>query len=160
MVFGKTAAANRSLTSQFDQRKVRKKYILLTDRPTPSSHFRARSAITRAGPKYVSRPPNADAPVAETLFSTAGPVIEAIPLTGRTHQIRVHAAEHGFPILGDALYGGSPAPRLCLHAAELAFEHPVTGQPLSFSAPPDFTADSRMALRAAIQTRPSQTPAD
>jgi 23S rRNA (cytosine1962-C5)-methyltransferase len=71
-------------------------------------------------------------------------------LTGRTHQIRVHAAEHGFPILGDTLYGGAPASRLCLHAAELRFEHPVTGQPLSFSVPPDFAADSRLALRAAI----------
>jgi 23S rRNA (cytosine1962-C5)-methyltransferase len=112
--------------------------------------LRARSALVRAGAKYVSRPPHAGAPLAETLFSIKGEVIEAVPLTGRTHQIRVHAAEHGFPILGDTLYGGAPASRLCLHAAELRFEHPVTGQPLSFSAPPDFVADSRLALRAAI----------
>jgi len=150
MVFGKTAAANRSLTRQFDQRQVQKKYILLTDRKPSFRESRALSAIVRAGPKYISRPPHAGAPMAETVFSTAGEFIEAVPLTGRTHQIRVHAAEHGFPILGDVLYGGTPAVRLCLHAAELRFEHPVTGQPLSFSVPPNFTGDTRLALRAAI----------
>jgi len=158
MVFGKTAAANRSLTRQFDERRVRKKYILLTDRKPSFRQCRARSALVRAGAKYASRPPHAGAPLAETVFSTAGDVIEAVPLTGRTHQIRVHAAEHGFPVLGDTLYGGAPAPRLCLHAAELRFEHPVTGQPLSFSVPPDFTEDSRLALRAAIMD-PSLTDA-
>jgi 23S rRNA (cytosine1962-C5)-methyltransferase len=141
MVFGKTAAANRSLTLQFDQRRVEKKYILLTDRPPAFRVCRARSALVRTGAKYASRPPHAGAPLAETLFSTAGAAIEAVPLTGRTHQIRVHAAE---------LYGGAPAARLCLHAAELRFEHPVTGQPLSFSVPPDFAEDSRLALRSAI----------
>jgi 23S rRNA (cytosine1962-C5)-methyltransferase len=150
MVFGKTAAANRSLTRQFDQRRVQKKYILLTDRKPAFREWRARSAMVRAGAKYVSRPPHAGASLAETVFSIAGDVIEAVPLTGRTHQIRVQAAEHGFPILGDTLYGGAPAARLCLHAAELRFEHPVTGQPLSFSVPPDFKADARLALRAAI----------
>jgi 23S rRNA (cytosine1962-C5)-methyltransferase len=150
MVFGKIAAANRSLTRQFDERRVQKKYILLTDRRPAFRELRACSAIVRAGAKYVSRPPHAGASLAETVFSVAGKVIEAVPLTGRTHQIRVHAAEHGFPILGDVLYGGAPATRLCLHAAELRFEHPVTRQPLSFSVPPDFKADSRVALRAAI----------
>ena len=56
--------------------------------------------------------------------------IEASPLTGKTHQIRVHASAHGFPILGDTLYGGTPAPRLFLHAARLTLEHPATGQKL------------------------------
>jgi 23S rRNA (cytosine1962-C5)-methyltransferase len=150
MVLGKTAAANRSLTRQFEERGVEKKYILLTDRTLNFQTLRARSALVRVGAKYVSRPPHAGAPLAETLFTKAGATIEAVPLTGRTHQIRVHAAEHGFPILGDTLYGGAPAARLCLHAAELRFEHPATSQPLSFSAPPDFAADSRLALRAAI----------
>src|SRR5580698_714573 len=146
MVFGKTPAANRSLTQQFDERRVQKKYILLTDRKPVFRELRARSAMVRAGAKYVSRPAHAGAPLAETVFSVAGEVIEAIPLTGRTHQIRVHAAEHGFPILGDSLYGGAPARRLCLQAAELRFDHPVTGKPLSFSVPPDFTEDVRLAL--------------
>jgi 23S rRNA (cytosine1962-C5)-methyltransferase len=150
MVFGKTAEANRSLTRQFDERSVQKKYILLTDREPSFRELRARSALVRAGAKYVSRPPHAGAALAETVFSAAGQGIEAVPLTGRTHQIRVHAAEHGFPIRGDALYGGAPAARLCLHAAELRFQHPVTGQPLGFSVPPDFASDVRLALRSAV----------
>jgi len=77
-------------------------------------------------------------------------VWEAEPATGRTHQIRVHAAAHGFPILGDTLYGGTPAARVYLHAAQLGFRHPATGENVMFDAPPDFSADPRAALRAAV----------
>ena len=58
--------------------------------------------------------------------------------TGRTHQIRVHAADHGFPLLGDEVYGRR-SPRIArqaLHAALLAFDHPVTGERLRFEVPP------------------------
>jgi 23S rRNA (cytosine1962-C5)-methyltransferase len=78
----------------------------------------------------------------------------AQPLTGRTHQIRAHAAEHGFPILGDTLYGGSPWPRVCLHATELRFKHPASGGLVTFHAPAEFEADSRLALRAAFVAPP------
>ena len=60
------------------------------------------------------------------------------PHTGRTHQLRVHLAAIGHPIVGDPLYAPvevpARAPRLLLHASELAFEHPVTGQPCHFVA--------------------------
>src|ERR1019366_9985176 len=62
-------------------------------------------------------------------------MVEAEPLTGRTHQIRVQAAAEGFPILGDTLYGGTPALRVFLHAAELTLRHPATGQEMTFRAP-------------------------
>jgi 23S rRNA (cytosine1962-C5)-methyltransferase len=139
LVFGKTPAANRSLTEQFTGRRVRKKYLLLTDRPGPPQECVLKTALVRAGEKYLSRPVHAGAEIAETRFRPRPDgLIEAEPLTGRTHQIRVHAAESGFPILGDTLYGGTAAPRVCLHAAELAFTHPATGQPVTFSAPVDF----------------------
>jgi 23S rRNA (cytosine1962-C5)-methyltransferase len=150
MVFGKTSAANRSLTAQFARRQVQKKYILLTDRKPTFHELRARSLIARSGSKYASVPSGSDAAAAETIFSVKGDVIEAAPRTGRTHQIRVHAAEHGFPILGDAIYGGAPAARLCLHAAELQFEHPASGQQVSFAIGADFAADPRAALRSAV----------
>lgn len=62
------------------------------------------------------------------------------PLTGRTHQLRVHAAHHlglGRPIQGDRLYGGGNG-RLCLHAATLEFTHPRTGERMYFESGPDF----------------------
>ncbi|HEX3719177.1 MAG TPA: class I SAM-dependent methyltransferase [Verrucomicrobiae bacterium] len=150
IVFGKTAAANRSLTRQFETGAISKKYLLLTDRKITFQELHARSALVRSGEKYLSRPVHAGATIAETVFQPVGTMIEAAPLTGKTHQIRVHAAEHGFPILGDALYGGSSAARLCLHAAQLTFEHPASGQTVTLSAPVDFGEDSRFALREAV----------
>jgi 23S rRNA pseudouridine1911/1915/1917 synthase len=72
--------------------------------------------------------------------------IEAIPKTGRTHQIRVHLSESGLPILGDDLYGGEErAPRLMLHAGRLTFPHPITGRETSVNSPlPD---DFKQCLR-------------
>lgn len=65
--------------------------------------------------------------------------LELAPLTGRTHQLRVHLAALGHPILGDALYGDpATAPRLLLHATRLALDHPRTGERLQFFSPPDF----------------------
>lgn len=63
--------------------------------------------------------------------------VEARPRTGRTHQIRVHLAEAGMPILGDLTYGGSDrrVPRLMLHAASLEFVHPLTGASLKVESP-------------------------
>ena len=67
---------------------------------------------------------------------------EATPRTGRTHQIRVHLAGIGRPILGDFLYGGksSEVPRIMLHAKSLEFKHPITSEILKVSAelPLDF----------------------
>jgi 23S rRNA (cytosine1962-C5)-methyltransferase len=167
MVFGKTAEANRSLTQQFTDRAVRKKYLFLTDRRPRQAEVIAKSRIARAGDHYGSNPRGE---AAETRFRVAsheaqipsptrlqksgvrGPLtlVEAEPLTGRTHQVRVHAAENGFPVLGDTLYGGAPFARVCLHALEIQFRHPVTEQELRFEAPVDFFADPAAALRAAL----------
>ena len=62
-------------------------------------------------------------------------------VTGRTHQIRVHMASIGHPLLGDPLYGHKhlpAAPRLMLHAYSLAFTHPATGERMTFTAPCPF----------------------
>ncbi len=60
------------------------------------------------------------------------------PVTGRTHQLRVHLMATGHPIVGDALYGGKPSGRLMLHAQELCFDHPVTGERLHLVSMPPF----------------------
>jgi 23S rRNA (cytosine1962-C5)-methyltransferase len=171
LIFGKTSVANKSLTKQFTERKVRKKYFLLTDREIPQKEFIVKTKLIRIGEKYVSRNLNSlTGEIAETKFSSAkifefktqNPIFENIPpspklkilcaepLTGRTHQIRVHAAESGFPVLGDTLYGGTPASRVFLHAAEIEFAHPATGAIKKIFAPPNFENDSRLDLRAAI----------
>ena len=68
-------------------------------------------------------------------------LVDFYPLTGRTHQLRVHAAHPeglNAPIVGDRLYGGMPAERLMLHAAEITFVHPVTKEEMHFCIPSDF----------------------
>ncbi|MDB5947956.1 MAG: ribosomal large subunit pseudouridine synthase [Ramlibacter sp.] len=68
--------------------------------------------------------------------------VELEPVTGRTHQLRVHLKALGHAIVGDALYApeavASAAPRLLLHACELRLVHPHTGELLEFSSPPPF----------------------
>jgi 23S rRNA pseudouridine1911/1915/1917 synthase len=75
--------------------------------------------------------------------------------TGRTHQIRIHLAESGHPLVGETVYirdfRGTPipAPRLMLHAAELGFEHPDDGRPMLFTEPPPADFEETLArLRA------------
>jgi 23S rRNA pseudouridine1911/1915/1917 synthase len=63
--------------------------------------------------------------------------VVAEPKTGRTHQIRVHLAFLGLPVLGDGLYGGEPSDRLWLHAWRLELRHPVTGEELKLVAAPE-----------------------
>lgn len=74
--------------------------------------------------------------------STQTSRVELEPLTGRTHQLRLHLAASGHPILGDALYAdaltAAGAPRLLLHATALQFVHPSTGQVLHHTCPADF----------------------
>jgi 23S rRNA (cytosine1962-C5)-methyltransferase len=155
MVFGKTAAANRSLTEQFSKHSVRKKYRLITDGNVSRKEFVIVSALVRVGDKYASRPLPSGGERVETRFriidSIGGQmVVEAEPITGRTHQIRVHAAAAGFPVLGDTLYGGTAAARVYLHSEELTLKHPVTDSRLTFQQPSDFTAEPGLALRAAV----------
>jgi tRNA pseudouridine32 synthase/23S rRNA pseudouridine746 synthase len=66
--------------------------------------------------------------------------IALAPVTGRTHQLRVHLAALGCPIAGDPFYGiaGDPSPRMMLHACRLALPHPLTGAPLVFESPVPF----------------------
>ena len=89
-------------------------------------------------------------------------MVRATLQTGRTHQVRVHLAEHGAPLLGDPVYGRPPKDpamrrhgqvlgRQALHAAILGFTHPVTGEPLRFESDlPDDIATALTDARAAF----------
>lgn len=163
LVFGKSPLANRSLTAQFTRREVRKEYRLATRAAVRFQRLEVRTGLRRVGERYVVAPAGAGAEPAVTRFEVleaAGDLtwLRAVPVTGRTHQIRVHAAARGFPILGDTLYGGAPAARLWLHAERLAFRHPDSGAEIEFHAPVDFTLAPARWLREAILD-PAETDA-
>ncbi len=161
LVFGKSPLANKSLTEQLEQRKVAKRYLLWSDRAPSQAELIVRGNIVRQGDHYANLSAGEEGEPAETRFQRGTRNAErgtweviAEPHTGRTHQIRVHAAANGFPILGDELYGGTPAARVFLHAAEITFNHPATGETVTYRAPVDFTADARLALRSALGLSP------
>ncbi len=109
LVFAKSPRARPSLARQFESGQVRKEYLLLSaSRPTRRK-FRAERAGEATEFEYLQPHGHAH-------------LILARPLTGKTHQIRRHAADNGFPILGDTRYGGAPAPRLMLHAHRIGLE--------------------------------------
>lgn len=115
----------------------------------PGSRFTVENALGRISPKSQAarwgavqtggEPAKTDFEIRENIQGML--VILARPLTGRTHQIRVHLAESGLPLLGDTLYGGSaeyagkPVPRVMLHARKLTFPHPVDGHEICIEAP-------------------------
>ena len=153
LLFGKSTEANRSLTEQFATRRVRKTYQLITDKKVARKEFTVQSNIVREGERYVTKATGGEH--AETRFRVLKTemmltTLGAEPVTGRTHQIRVHAAESGFPIIGDVLYGGSSGDRLLLHAERLQLRHPVSGKEMVFEAPGDFSVARSIALRRAI----------
>ena len=83
--------------------------------------------------------------VLEAFSAAHAALVELEPLTGRMHQLRVHLAAIGHPVLGDPKYGGAhagSAPRLMLHASHIELPHPRDGQPLVLASqlPEDFTA--------------------
>jgi 23S rRNA (cytosine1962-C5)-methyltransferase len=88
-------------------------------------------------------------------------LLELIPATGRPHQLRVHLAAIGCPVVGDPLYDPRlrPAPRLCLHAYRLALPHPTTGEQITFTAPaPEWGAPSQPPthIRALADRAPAE----
>lgn len=155
LVFGKSTLANRELSRQFEGHLVRKSYQLLTDREPAEKSWQRRSFLLRAGEKYVEGKEGSGSLEAITDFevvekTSRGWLVTARPLTGRTHQIRVHAAASGIPVLGDDVYGGAKFSRTCLHSAQLSFTHPATGTECSWSAAPDFESPRWWQLRRAM----------
>lgn len=142
--------AQRELSRQFEERLVEKRYIALVEgqveRPEGVIDFPMRLDVERR--PYQIRDDvhgrNAVTRYRVRAYETDRTRIEFVPVTGRTHQLRVHAAHPtglGHPILGDVLYGsgrGAESPRLMLHAEFLSFLHPTTGQRLEFTSPPGF----------------------
>ena len=153
LVVARTSEVHKALQAQFIRRTVKKKYIALLPlsilekqlptegrielplSPDPDDHPRQRVDRTNGKPAITEyRLIGKTTYGKETLKAVK---IELYPLTGRTHQLRVHCAHPdglGTPIIGDNLYG-QRAERLWLHAAHLEFTHPITQERMSFDTP-------------------------
>lgn len=147
MVLGLDEGAQRALSMQFEQRRVRKTYIALVEgivaRESGRIELPMRLDPDRR-PIQVVDFEHGKASVTRyrvLAYEIDRTRIEFEPLTGRTHQLRVHSAHPdglNAPIVGDTLYGGAPGPRLMLHATTLTILDPDTGAPMSFSSPAPF----------------------
>jgi 23S rRNA pseudouridine1911/1915/1917 synthase len=156
MVVARSERARQDLVRQISGRSVSRRYLAVTcgvpiagetiDRPVGRHPVdRVRMAVTGGGKQATTH-----IRVEEKFRSHA--LVEARLETGRTHQIRVHLAWRGFPLVGDPLYGGRPRPpanatpalaealaafrRQALHATSLSLQHPVTGEQMTWEQPP------------------------
>lgn len=128
LLLAQSEEAAEQMREAFSKRTVKKRYLFLTDKKSNRSDHEVASYIERTSRGYTSELATSGKPAnARTLFKLIDEshdlyLWEAEPLTGRTHQIRLHAASLGLPILGDSLYGGSIFPSLNLHSHELSVE--------------------------------------
>jgi 23S rRNA pseudouridine1911/1915/1917 synthase len=170
MVVAKSEAAHRALSEAFAARDLGREYLALVwGVPSPTvgeveapigrhATDRKRMAVVGRGGAKQGKPALTRYRV-ERVFHNAVSLLRCTLATGRTHQIRVHLAHIGHPLVGDPVYlrrlpasaRALPAalsaplrdfPRQALHAASLDFRHPITGESLAFAAPPpqDFAA--------------------
>ncbi len=162
MIFSKSRRMNPLLASLFQEHQIQKTYWALVNprgRTLPKSHVisnflelqkklkpQKMKAVLRGGQKAITE-------IALLKHDSQMAQLECKPLTGRTHQIRVHLSEWGFPILGDSLYEGqdSRVPRLMLHAQRLDFSHPLSKKNLSIECP--VPADFKKILEKINQPR-------
>lgn len=161
VLFAKDPRVNPALADAFARHEVVKTYHALVGVPVkpPPREWRVCSSLAAVGKGAQARVRSVvdGGSPAETAFAVRevldrGLLIEAVPRTGRKHQVRVHLAEAGLAILGDDLYAGRgpvsrDVPRLMLHAVRLELLHPATGAPLVIESP--YPEDFRR-VRAAL----------
>ena len=157
MVVARTRQAMDRLVQAIAARKVRRQYLAVGHRVWTGPDLRRVDAPIGRDPRNrlrmavvdLSRQAGKVAATEVRLLQNGNTccLVECTLQTGRTHQIRVHMASLGHPLIGDAVYGGTAMgglDRQALHAFRLAFDHPISGQPLSFSA--DMPCDIASAL--------------
>ena len=132
----------RLLRQQFEERKVSKTYIALLDGKLPTKEgiidLPLRPDLNDRPRQIVDMENGKEAITKYRVLEYRGDktLVEFTPLTGRTHQLRVHASHPlglNCPITGDMLYG-TASDRLYLHAMTLSFTHPITGEHMSFTS--------------------------
>ena len=139
MLFPKHKRAAAWLSARFHDNLIEKRYWALVSGRPEQAAWSVEGAIGKVGSaRYGIMDGGRSAVTAFRLLASSGEysLVEARPLTGRTHQIRVHLESSGLPIVGDATYGGLPAVRMMLHCASLMFRD-ERGTEISISAPLD-----------------------
>lgn len=148
MLFGRGAAAQRALSMAFAERRVEKRYEAVVRGLPGDDAGRIELPLAADWPRRPrqkvdvehGKPSRTDWAVLSRDTRRHRTRLALKPVTGRSHQLRVHLWSQGHPIVGDALYGdGSDAePRLLLHACELRLAHPVSGLALTLASPVPF----------------------
>ena len=167
MVVAKTEAAHMALSAAFKARTVAKLYraIVYGDPAHEEDRIEAPLGRDLAHPERmaVRHDGGRDAITDICLIERFGAAahVEASPLTGRTHQIRVHLASRGHPILGDPIYARRrtppvETPRLMLHAWRLTFPHPESGEPIEAEAPLPEDLKAVLAALGSIDAAPPE----
>jgi tRNA pseudouridine32 synthase/23S rRNA pseudouridine746 synthase len=152
VLMARSAAMQRALGDAFAERRVRKGYEAIVDGLLPvSAHWSSidaplaadwpRRPLQKVDPE--GKPSSTRWRVKQQLAERRASHLWLEPLTGRSHQLRVHLLSIGHPILGDMLYGSAEvqqgAPRLLLHATWLEFIHPADGRTLRIESPAPFS---------------------
>lgn len=147
MIFARTKQAQGFLGQEFEKRRAKKTYLArVWGQLTPDQGHIDLPLATDWPNRPRQHVDHANGRTAQTDWQVIGrdadsTRVRLLPLTGRSHQLRVHMLAQGHPILGDPIYARGPArafPRLMLHAESLALHHPATGDWVSFEAPAPF----------------------
>lgn len=151
MVFALNADSHRQLSAQFAARQIKKRYLCQVAGSPAVPTGTLRWPLICDWPKrpkqkvcWLTGKPTVTH-YQQLALASHHSLIALYPVTGRSHQLRVHMAQLGTPMLGDRLYAPAAvvaqSPRLCLHAQALSLQHPSNGQWLHFSSPAPFAKD-------------------
>jgi 23S rRNA pseudouridine1911/1915/1917 synthase len=169
LVFARNRAALHALQDLFRRHAIEREYVALVEGVLPDRGTFDKDLTRTPGLRRSVAKPGQSGKRAVTRFETverlgAATCVSVRPETGRTHQIRVHFAAAGHPILGDRVYGPAlqgtgpdAARRQLLHARRLGFAHPRTGEPVSVESP--LPSDFREALVGLRRRGQKKTPA-
>ncbi len=171
ILFAKNKKMAQDFTVLFESHQIQKKYLFLTDGDLKKTEFSVKTYIEKTEKTYINNPNKEFNSETDFKFikkiSEKINLWEALPKTGKPHQIRLHAELSGIPILGDHLHGGSPFFRMALHAFELSFDleqkkyHYQSAAPLCFTKPTqnlgDFVESEFENLKKQIELEKNQT---